>query len=64
MSEHYTRNTESVLAWCNRCSRLTMHAVSAGRRGHCTEHERPPATRKKESARERRAREKRQLKLF
>jgi hypothetical protein len=37
--EHYTRNTESVTAWCNHCGRPTQHAVSDGKRGRCTEHE-------------------------
>jgi hypothetical protein len=38
MTEHYTRNTESVTAWCNQCARDTQHAVSDGRRGRCLEH--------------------------
>jgi hypothetical protein len=41
MTEHYTKNTEAVTAWCNKCNRPTMHQVSAGRRGHCLEHETP-----------------------
>ena len=39
MSEHYTKNTESVTHWCNRCGRMTDHRVSAGRLGLCMEHE-------------------------
>lgn len=60
MTEHYTRNTESVTKWCNKCGRPTQFAVSCGRVGRCTEHE-PPA----ETAKERKRREKRrQLTLF
>jgi hypothetical protein len=39
MSEHYTRNTESVTAWCRKCMRMTTHRVDAGRLGPCLEHE-------------------------
>lgn len=39
MTEHYTRNTESVTRWCGRCCRATQHAVSAGRVGRCIEHQ-------------------------
>jgi hypothetical protein len=39
MTEHYTRNTESTTAYCNKCGRPTQHAVSWGRRGRCLEHE-------------------------
>lgn len=39
MTEHYTKNTESVTHWCNRCGRPTDHKVSAGRLGRCMEHE-------------------------
>lgn len=35
MSEHYTRNTVSVSAWCPKCRRQTMHRVDEGRRGPC-----------------------------
>jgi hypothetical protein len=46
MAEHYTRNTESVTAWCKKCSRMTTHRVDhppdslpgAGRLGPCLEH--------------------------
>jgi len=43
VSEHYTRNTESVTRWCNRCGRPTQHLVSAGRVGRC-ENDHHPAT--------------------
>lgn len=35
MGEHYTRNTENVTAWCNKCGRQTQHRVDAGRKGPC-----------------------------
>jgi hypothetical protein len=35
MPEHFTRNTESVHAWCHHCGKLTDHAVSDGRIGRC-----------------------------
>jgi hypothetical protein len=38
MTEHYTRNTESVTKWCNRCGKRTQHQVSDGRVGRCMEH--------------------------
>ncbi len=39
MSEHYTKTTEGAPHWCNKCRRITVHAVSDGRLGRCTEHE-------------------------
>lgn len=43
--EHYTRNTESVTAWCPRCQRMTEHRVdhspTGGRLGPCLEHRIP-----------------------
>lgn len=41
MTEHYTRNTESVIAWCAKCQRMTQHRVDDGRRGPCLEHQTP-----------------------
>lgn len=35
MTEHYTKNTVSVSAWCPKCRKETMHRVDAGRRGPC-----------------------------
>ncbi len=64
MTEHYTAGTESVLAWCNKCGRATRHAVSAGRRGRCMEHEAPRETKKQQQARERREREAHSPRLF
>lgn len=46
MTEHNTRNTETVTAWCNQCSRNTDHSVSNGRRGRCIEHNSPTFTKK------------------
>lgn len=37
MTEHYTKNTVSVSAWCPKCRKETMHRVDAGRRGPCLE---------------------------
>lgn len=44
MPEHYTRNTESVTAWCAKCQKMTTHRVDGGRRGPCLdpEHPQPP----------------------
>lgn len=39
MGEHYTRNTETVTAWCDKCRRVTEHRVDGGRRGPCLEHQ-------------------------
>lgn len=52
MPEHYTRNTESALAWCNKCQRSTMHRVDGVKLGPCLEHEaavKPPKKKKPES---------------
>ncbi len=35
MSEHYTRNTVSVAAWCNKCKKQTQHRVDDRRKGPC-----------------------------
>lgn len=52
MPEHYTRNTETATAWCNKCQRMTTHRVDGVRRGPCLEHEspvKPPKKKKTES---------------
>lgn len=54
MSEHYTKATLETTAWCRHCNRLTQHAVSAGRIGHCLEHGAQQLTKKQITARERR----------
>lgn len=64
MSEHYTRSTESCLHWCNQCARITVHTVSGGRRGRCTEHDAPKESQRQIAARQRREREQRQPGLF
>ena len=51
MSEHYTRNTESVTKHCNRCGRPTQHRVSDGRIGRCMEHEAPKLSKAQEKRR-------------
>ena len=33
--QHYTSNTVSVSAWCNKCSKFTQYAVSHGRKSYC-----------------------------
>lgn len=33
--KHYTKNTVSVRAWCNRCRAHTDHEVHGGRMGAC-----------------------------
>jgi hypothetical protein len=35
MPEHYTKNTVSVLKWCNTCGKKMMHQVYDGRIGSC-----------------------------
>lgn len=54
MSEHYTRNTESILKWCDACRRLTVHPVTAGRAGRCSEHQSPAESKRQQKAREQR----------
>ena len=38
MTEHYTKNTETVTHWCKKCNRETTHRVDSGRLGPCLEH--------------------------
>ena len=62
MSEHYTKKTTEVPAWCNKCNRNTQHRVAGGRLLHCLEHlvqHRTKAQQKRE-----RKRQDRQLDLF
>ena len=66
---HETKNTLGTLAWCNTCGRQTMHSVSGKIRGPCQEHEaqgvdRDGYSQKQIKAREKRAAEERNLKLF
>ena len=64
MTEHYTRNTESVLKFCTTCGRLTKHAVTDVRAGRCMEHQAPAETDRQRRAREKREREARNPRLF
>jgi hypothetical protein len=52
MTEHYTKTTEETTKFCNRCGRLTQHAVSGGRVGRCKEHEAPALTKAQSQRRE------------
>jgi len=63
VSEHYTRNTESALRYCDRCGRVTKHAVSDGRLGRCTEHDAPHLSQRQARDRARREAEAAQLAL-
>lgn len=49
MAEHYTRNTESVSAWCNKCQKFTEHRVDSGRKGPCMEHSAPVKPKKRDN---------------
>lgn len=64
MSEHFTKNTESVTRWCNFCNRATQHAVSTGRLGRCLEHDTSQLTKKQVRERAKRNREAQNLRLF
>jgi hypothetical protein len=64
VSEHYTKNTESVTRWCNRCARDTQHSVSAGRIGRCMEHAAPAETKAQQRRREKAEKARRNLTLF
>jgi len=55
MSEHYTSSTESDLKYCPRCGRRTVHAVSSGRIGRCTEHQAPRLSQRQQRAADKRA---------
>jgi len=35
MTQHYTRNTISAAAWCNRCEKQTQHRIDDRRVGPC-----------------------------
>lgn len=64
MAEHYTRNTESVTEWCNRCWKYTQHSVSGGRIGRCMEHDAPLLSRRQKVARALREYEAQNPRLF
>ena len=48
MTQHYTRNTVQVMAWCSTCGRNTMHAVHDRRLGSCLEPHRTGMSKKQE----------------
>jgi hypothetical protein len=64
VTEHYTRNTESVTKWCNACKRPTQHKVSGGRVGRCLEHQAAGESKKQAKAREKREHDRRNPTLF
>lgn len=35
MTQHFTSNTVSVSAWCNKCRANTQHRVEGHRKGPC-----------------------------
>ena len=64
MPEHYTKHTEAVTRWCPHCNRDTLHRVSAGRIGHCLEHDAPTLTKKQAKRRREQLRDHQNPKLF
>ena len=48
MTQHYTRNTTEVMAYCPTCNRKTMHRVDDRRIGPCLEHEAQGMSKKQE----------------
>jgi hypothetical protein len=53
MTQHFTRSTTQVLAYCNRCGRRTMHRVDDRRIGPCLEHGASGMTKKQEALQKR-----------
>lgn len=37
MSEHYSKQTVSVSAFCKKCNKYTIHRVDDGRKSACTD---------------------------
>jgi hypothetical protein len=64
MAEHYTQGTEGAPRWCWKCKRRTIHKVSGGRIGRCTEHESQPFTKAQLKRKEQAEREAREPSLF
>lgn len=64
MAEHYPRSTESILKHCNTCGRLTVHPVSGGRVGRCSEHQAVGPSKKQQAAQKKREDEEKNPKLF
>ena len=63
MTQHYTKNTTAVMAYCNTCNRKTRHRVSDGRQGTCLEHEAKLST-AQEKARKKRKEEEKNPRMF
>lgn len=64
MSQHYTRSTVSVLAWCNTCRRNTLHRVDDRRLGPCMESHREGPSQKQLQEAEKREEQRQQPGLF
>ncbi len=64
MSEHYTRNTESMTKFCPTCGRLTQHAVHDARVGRCLEHQAPEFSKAQLKRREQRQEAEKNPRLF
>lgn len=62
--EHYTKATESVTAWCNKCERTTTHAVSGHRIGRCMEHQAEGESKKQMSEKRKREFDEKNPRLF
>lgn len=61
---HYTSNCTGDTVYCNTCGRKTLHSVSSGRLGRCTEHEVPRYSKKQIEQQKKRAAEKINPSLF
>ena len=48
MTQHYTRSTTAVMAYCPTCNRKTMHRVDDRRIGPCLEHKAQGMSKKQE----------------
>ena len=48
MTQHYTRSTTEVMAYCPTCNRKTMQRVDDRRIGPCLEHEAQGMSKKQE----------------
>jgi hypothetical protein len=64
MPHHYTKDTTEAYEFCNTCNRLTLHAVSGGRRGHCKEHGPKGLTKAQQKRKKKREKEEREQRLF
>jgi hypothetical protein len=64
MAHHFTKSTESVTKFCWTCGRNTVHNVSGGHAGRCTEHDAPQFSKKQLANRERLEHERQNPTLF